>query len=317
MSNNPKVSIVVPAYNVEKYIEKSLLSIINQTFDDYELIIINDGSTDNTKDIIKDFLKDKAINWKLIDKENRGVSSTRNKGIVESRGKKILFLDPDDIIAPNFIEVLYNNSITHNANISICGYKFIKDLDEKKFDSKNQVHLFYKDEMLKHFLYRDISFLVVTMLIDKSVLIENNIIFDEKIHFSEDQIFMWDIISNSNKVVYTNDQLYGYYLRENSTMTSSSNEKILNSYPLVAERLVKLKDNGEEFKYALPRWKIGALYTSARIMNFNDFLTVEEKMCGKSIFKELKGFKDIKVLILSCVLKISKKLFYVIVRKVN
>ena len=171
--------------------------------------------------------------------------------------------------------------------------------------------------MLKHFLYRDISFLVVTMLIDKSVLIENNIIFDEKIHFSEDQIFMWDIISNSNKVVYTNDQLYGYCLRENSTMTSSSNEKILNSYPLVAERLVKLKDNGEEFKYALPRWKIGALYTSARIMNFNDFLTVEEKMCGKSIFKELKGFKDIKALILSCVLKISKKLFYVIVRKVN
>lgn len=317
MSIGPKVSIIVPAYNVEKYIEKSLLSIINQTFNDYELIIINDGSTDNTKSIIKDVLRDKNINWKLIDKENGGVSSARNEGITESRGEKILFIDPDDVVAPNFVEILYNNSVTYNANISICGSKFIKNLDEKKFDSRNQVQLFSRGDMLKHFLYRDISFLVVTMLIDKNILIENNITFNEKIHFSEDQIFMWDIIENSNEVVYTNDQLYGYYLRENSTMTSSSKKKILNSYPLVAERLVKLKDCGEALKYALPRWKVGALYTSARILNYNDFLTIEEEMRGGIIFKELKGFKDIKALILSCVLKVSKKLFYTIARKVN
>lgn len=316
MSNNPKVSILVPAYNVEKYIEKSLLSIINQTFNDYELIIINDGSTDNTEYTIKNVLKNTNIKWKLINKENGGVSSARNKGIMESTGEKILFIDPDDIISPNFIESLYNNSIKYNADISICGYKFIKNLDERIEDSNNQVSIFSKQEMLRHFLYRDISFLVVTMLIDKKIVLENNITFNQRINFSEDQIFMWDVILNSEKIVYTNNPLYGYYLRENSTMTSSSKKKVLDSYPLVADRLAKLEGEEKELKYALPRWEIGALYTSAKIMDYSNFLNVEKAMNGKCLYKELKGFKDVKARLLALMLMVSKKLFYILTRKV-
>lgn len=317
MSKNPKISVIVPAYNVGKYIKKSLFSIINQSFKDYELIIINDGSTDNTLDEINIALNNSKLNWKLINQQNHGVSFARNVGIDQSVGDKIVFIDPDDIISFYFLEELYNNSIIYNSDVSICGYKFIKNLDEDLDELNSRVTLFSHQEIIKHFLLRDISFLVVTMLIDRNIIVNNKISFDEKIHFSEDQLFMWDVLLNCKKIAYLSEELYGYYLRENSTMTSSNKEKILNSYPFVANRLNKLKNKEEILKYALPRWKLGALYTASKLMNYDDFISTVEIMKGKKIYKELKGFEDIKAKMLSFVLKVSSKLFYDVSRRLN
>lgn len=115
----PKISIIVPIYNVEKYIEKCIQSILNQTFSDFELILVNDGSTDSCGEICDKYKKldDRII---VIHKVNGGLSSARNAGIDIARGEYIGFIDSDDYIHEKMYEILYNNAITYNSDIVIC-----------------------------------------------------------------------------------------------------------------------------------------------------------------------------------------------------
>lgn len=115
-----KVSIIIPAYNVEKYIPRTLESIKSQTFKDIEVIVINDGSTDNTLTIVKNFLKNVDFSYKIITQKNQGVSAARNRGIKEAKGKYICFLDGDDFYDSFFIgkmERKLNMKLMLNENI--------------------------------------------------------------------------------------------------------------------------------------------------------------------------------------------------------
>ena len=107
MANKPKISIIIPVYNVEKYLEQCLKSVINQTFKDIEIICINDGSTDNSLEILEAFQKqDERI--KIINKQNEGQGIARNEGLKVAKGEYISFIDPDDWVAQGMYEFLYN-----------------------------------------------------------------------------------------------------------------------------------------------------------------------------------------------------------------
>ena len=113
-----KVSVIIPIYNVEKYLEKCLNTIINQTYKNLEIILIDDGSTDKSSTICDEYCeKDKRI--KVIHKNNEGVSSARNKGIELSKGKYIVFIDPDDYVTDEHVEVLYDCIISNNVDLVI------------------------------------------------------------------------------------------------------------------------------------------------------------------------------------------------------
>lgn len=123
-----KVSIIIPVYNSEKYLQNCLESIKNQTEKDFEVIIINDGSTDNSKLIIADYLKDKR--FKLIDQKNQGIGYSRNKGIEESKGQYVVFIDSDDSIEKNFLEEMLKKIEKDNLDIVVCDY--IEENEETK-----------------------------------------------------------------------------------------------------------------------------------------------------------------------------------------
>ena len=121
---NDLISVVVPAYNIEKYIERCIKSILSQTYSNLEIIIVDDGSTDNTASIIDQYaLKDTRII--PIHKKNGGVSSARTEGINRASGDWIGFVDGDDVIEENMYEVLINNAKKYDADISHCGYQMI------------------------------------------------------------------------------------------------------------------------------------------------------------------------------------------------
>ena len=123
-----KVSVIVPIYNSEKYLERCIKSIINQSLRDIEIILINDGSKDNSLNICKNFHnKDSRI--KIIDKENEGVGSARNDGIKIAKGEWISFIDSDDFVESDFLECLYNEAISKNVEICGCLYDEYKDID--------------------------------------------------------------------------------------------------------------------------------------------------------------------------------------------
>ncbi len=122
-----KIAVIIPAYNVEKYIERTLRSLMKQTFKNFETIIINDGSTDNTEKIIQEVLQNANFQWKLINQENQGVSAARNRGIIESKGEYISFLDADDYYHPIFLEKMYNKTKEKNYDVIFCNYALVTE----------------------------------------------------------------------------------------------------------------------------------------------------------------------------------------------
>ena len=120
----PLISIIIPAYNIENYIAKCLDSLLNQTYKNLEIIVVDDGSSDNTGKIVDDYVL-RYKNIKAIHKKNGGVSSARNSGIDVANGEYIGFVDGDDIVDKEMFEILMDNAIKYEADISHCGYKMI------------------------------------------------------------------------------------------------------------------------------------------------------------------------------------------------
>ena len=123
-----KVSIIVPIYKTEKYLKRTLDSLTNQTLDEVEIICVNDGSPDNSLQILKEYKEKYADkNIVIIDKKNEGVWKARIDGIKVATGEYIAFTDSDDYVEPDFVEKLYNNAKENSADIAICGFKRIDD----------------------------------------------------------------------------------------------------------------------------------------------------------------------------------------------
>ena len=118
------ISVIVPVYNVEKYITKCLESIANQSYKDFELLLVNDGSRDNSIDIARDYLQDISIDWKVINKENGGLASARNTGLVNAKGDYVVFIDSDDCLHKDFLSFLLNSIELNDYDFSFCNFKY-------------------------------------------------------------------------------------------------------------------------------------------------------------------------------------------------
>lgn len=151
MKNNQyEISIIIPVYNVEKYIEKCIDSVLEQSFKDFEIILVNDGSTDCSGIICNKYSKrDERIS--VIHKKNGGISSARNIALDCAKGKYITFIDSDDCISKDYIKILYNNIINQKADISICGNKRFK-LDEEinEYKLNNKISILNPEECLEN-----------------------------------------------------------------------------------------------------------------------------------------------------------------------
>jgi glycosyltransferase involved in cell wall biosynthesis len=225
---NPKISIIVPVYNIELYIKKCLDSIIVQTFSNIEIIVINDGSTDNSGKICEEYAK-KDHRIKVVHKEYGGVSSVRNIGIEAAKGEFIGFVDGDDCIDKDMYQVLYQLCIETQSDISICklGRQIKGELtnrSEEKIYIKEMDNLEAMSQLFKGVLYR---FSLCNKLFKKTCL--ENIQFPEgRIH--EDLATTYKFFANSNKAVFTNYMGYIYIKRENSILTSKFNSKRLDAF---------------------------------------------------------------------------------------
>lgn len=214
----PKLSIIVCTYNRETTLEKCINSILNQTFSDFELIIIDDGSTDNSYKIYEKYkLLDKRIN--VIFKEHSGIGDTRNVGIDHASGNYIGFVDSDDYIDNNMYEILYRNAKKYNADISCC--RILVEFADKKIIAPNPDGEYCKvfeksDEMIEAFFKGEYY---VTGLVNKIYrrMIFDNLRFPEKCTF-EDDLFLFPTLERSKRVVCDSRAKYHYVQTEYSIM---------------------------------------------------------------------------------------------------
>lgn len=223
-----KVSVLIVAYNVEKYINRCIKSVINQTMKDIEIIIVNDGSTDNTEVLINEF-NDKRI--KLITQHNKGVMETRKAALNEARGEYILFLDGDDWIEEHTLETLYTNAKEENTDIVMYNAKKVYDNgDEFDFWGFNENRISeIKEDPLKELFIGNVLPCIWSKFIKLEFLKSNNIKLPSNLCYAEDLAICSVILANNPSVSLVKDKLYNYYTRNNS-LTNNINEKFLDVY---------------------------------------------------------------------------------------
>ncbi len=219
-----KVSVIVSAYNIEEYIEKCLLSIMNQTLYDIEIIIVNDGSRDNTLKKIKDIAKnDKRIN--IINQENKGSIEARKAGLNIANGEYILFVDGDDWLEINALELLYENAINNNSDIVI--YDAYLSYDDRKENlniiSDNNID---ENDYIKNLFLSKLEPSIWSKFVKTDFIRTNNIRFPSDISYAEDLAAVSCWFMHNPKVTILNENLYNYYQRETS-ITKTKNTKAL------------------------------------------------------------------------------------------
>ena len=314
------ISIIVPVYNVEKYIVKCLESIVNQDYSDFELLLVNDGSTDDSIVSASNYLKNKNIDYKIIEKENGGLASARNEGIKNAKGDFIAFVDADDVISKDFISSLVKYLDYKDVDFSFCAFRHIKK-QELQVDNNSNFRFFTKEELLETFLKRTIDFVVPSMVFKKDFIINNNLYFNENLRFSEDQPFIWNVILHSEKSVYLYKKMYGYFYRESSIMNSTSFDKLMNSHIEYSDYTEKLFSKYPEYKnitdMVLPRWQLGSLFTASKLLDYKDYKKLYDAMDGRTILNRIKGIGENKSYLLAMVSKISPRLLYMLCRKMN
>lgn len=237
-----KVSVIVPVYNTEKYLEKCLDSLVNQNFKDYEVIVVNDESPDNSEKIIQEYEKKYSF-LHSYKKKNGGLSDARNYGLKYAKGDYILFVDSDDYVDINMLKIMYNKAKEDDSDAVVCNFIYKYD-DNEVIGTSN---LDYTEDLKKKLIIGPP--MVWTKLYRKEVL--KNVSFTKGIYY-EDLDFLPKVFKYINKISYVDDSLYYYYQREGSIMKenkfnprfldifevlSSCKKELYNDYPMEVEYL--------------------------------------------------------------------------------
>jgi glycosyltransferase involved in cell wall biosynthesis len=246
VSKEPLISVIVPVYKVEEYLDKCVDSIINQTYKNLEIILVDDGSPDNCPKMCDDYAKkDKRI--KVIHKKNGGVSSARNEGIKFSKGDYISFIDSDDWIDNNYIEEMYNALTYNEADYVCCGYKRVCGNNLEYIHNDEKIIIYNNAELLLKLLNVQNGYGFCHMkLISKKVI--KNVVFNEKLVVGEDALFNIELCKNINKAVILNKSLYNYFFNSNSVVRKYDEkyvDKYLNSMKYMSEYIEKSYNNME------------------------------------------------------------------------
>lgn len=282
----PKISVIIPVYNVEKYLSKCLDSVINQSLKEIEIIVVNDGSTDKSQSIIDEYIK-KDNRIISIMQENGRQGKARNTGLYRSKGEYISFIDSDDYIEKDMLLKMYNNAKENNSEIVICSYNIVYP---NKIISEKIDHELLKstenNEPLK--LLNAIS--PCTRIYKRKFLIDNNIIFKEKVYY-EDVAFALKNISLANYITYVNEPLYNYLKREGSTMTSTNLSKNLDIIDAFEDTVNFFRKHEiyEKFYNEIEFLAIDKLFISAIVRAIRSEYKIKEK--ARNIDELLKYFK--------------------------
>lgn len=323
----PKISIIVPVYNCEKYISNCINSILEQSFKDFELILVDDGSSDRSFEICESFAK-KDNRVRAIHQPNSGVSRARNRGLDEAKGEYIGFVDGDDCVDKEMYKRLYKNLADNNADISICGIVnyFLKKNGITEKVRQSQVDgfwIFSGEQALKEALQSRLYSVNPVNKLFKKELFDKLRYPEGKI--SEDAFLIPVVISKAGKVVYDSKPMYYYLRRENSITTSNFSDRdwdVVEAYKnhlnMVSEKFPNLK------KVAKFRYLWSYTYVIDKIMlseNFENYLRDFKKafdFIKKNILEIIfNPYFSLKRKIAVMVLLINKKIYKKMIMTVN
>ncbi|MDS0526537.1 glycosyltransferase [Clostridium sp. SHJSY1] len=291
--NGIKVSVIIPIYNMSKYLNRSIESVKNQTLKDIEIILVNDGSTDDSLDICREYEKiDKRI--KVIDKSNGGVSSARNAGIETAIGEYIGFVDPDDWIESEMYENMYGQAKELETDVNICNYRIENNEQSIPIVLDIRKEILNRNEIIYNLIANMISSndlnsnaqvimgSVCWLIISKELIDKYKFRFIENINFMEDLIFSIQVLLKSNKVSL-NEGIYYHYMTNLNSAVSCYREDFID----IEKQVFKIIENilKEENIYNILVERMNVRYVGVRINLIANELHKENK---KKVSEKIK-----------------------------
>lgn len=277
------VSIIIPVYNVEKYLRKCLDSVINQSIKSKEIIVVNDGSTDSSLSIINEY-KAKYPDIIIVDKKNGGLASARNAGLKVARGEYIGFVDSDDYIHIDMYENLYNKAKQNNSDIVMCGHlRIFNDHEESFVYDYNENKVYNSEEITKEFLKHAISLSSCDKLFKRELFEKHDFFFPEG-KLNEDIQVVFGLIFNSDRICFDNKPYYHYYQRGGSITKKIRINSVLDMISAIENIRMQLEEKGQYAYYKDFYKSFYYSYIGTSNMMFYEYfyghgLTEEAKSC--------------------------------------
>ena len=287
-----KITVIVPVYNTENYIEKCINSITGQTYKELEIIVVNDGSTDNSLKILEK-LQSKDNRIKIINQENKGVSAARNKGLDNATGEYIAFVDSDDYLDKNMYEKLVSYMEEANADL-VSARAFIIDRANKpgENDYNNYIDTFTSQEqILKAYADAFLTIAVWDKLFTKKAI--GNTRFDSTV-FCEDAKFVLDVCENTKKVLCTSERLYYHLKRTGNSLTNTSfNDFYMTLYSYMNNKRESIIKENKLYEESAQRIYFNTIYHLLKVYKRdwdNKKLVNYHKNKIEFLLKEMKTF---------------------------
>ncbi len=287
-----KVSVIVPVYNVEKYLGACLDSLTNQSLREIEIICVNDGSRDGSLDIMKKYQNEDS-RIKIIDRKNGGLSAARNSGLKEVKSLYVMFCDPDDTYDLRMCEKMVGAMESSNADLAICGINMIYEAHEEMRTSDENYYRLWFDgkKLINDRITLETNGSACNKIYRMDIINENNICFPEGLN-SEDHCFYCEYMSVSRTIYFLNQKLYNYVRREQSIMSSNfDGEKLSTDDIKVAEKIFRFyKKTGflEQHRNLFWTQWTGGFWASYRYSgekNHNEVLKLGQDFIKKNYLK--------------------------------
>lgn len=255
----PLISVVIPIYNVEKYLDSCIESVIRQTYQNLEILLVNDGSTDQSEKICREYAnKDARI--KIINRKNGGLSAARNSGIREAKGKYIFLLDSDDVIHTKTLQILYESLYYTNSKIAIISHKCINEDQTPNIyenDLKKKMITLSGRECNCAFISNELDSIDMTVAWGKlySKCVFDKIKYPEgKLH--EDEYTTYKIFDMCDKCVYIKTEVYYYRIRQKSIMSSKKTKNYIDAIMAFKEREKYFEERKKNEEQAIALYRI-------------------------------------------------------------
>lgn len=309
----PQISVIIPVYNGAAYIPNLTEMLKKQTRKDFEVVFVNDGSADDTKETLDSLLQQHPFDMTVIHQENGGVSAARNRGLDSAKGKYICFIDADDEISCDYLQVL--GDAIEATGLQVAVGNITRDRGELDSKAVSSLRTYSSTDFLREFLYRGIRFSVCACMFDRACF-DNGFCFPVGFRYSEDVFLLWQLFAKQPRIVEVEQKIYYYYDNPNSAMNKGIDLKRMDAIrlmeklePILAELAPAFSPEFNRYAVARHHWSI--LWQAAVMLkDYKAFREYASHFEMKKQLKKLLQYPEKRISLSSGLYVICPRLYY-------